>query len=97
MSHTLRDKTTSVKIIIIITFFLLLLLLLELLVMCLWGMRLMLFLTGWKAALAAEMVSLWICISVALFDFLSPVPVVVVAVEEGFMVDDDDDDDEEGS
>lgn len=27
---------------------------------------------GFKAALAAEMVSFWICISVALFDFLSP-------------------------
>lgn len=27
---------------------------------------------GFKAALAAEIVSLWICISVALFDFFSP-------------------------
>lgn len=36
---------------------------------CLWGI--MLARTGLKAALAAEMVSLWICIRVPFFDFRS--------------------------
>lgn len=38
--------------------------------LCLWGMILVL--TGFNAAFAAEIVSFWICINADLFDFFSP-------------------------
>lgn len=40
-------------------------------------------LTGFSAALATEIVSLWICINVALFDFFSP---SVVFVDIGWCI-----------
>lgn len=62
-------------------------------------------LTGFKAALAAEMVSFWICINVARFDFFSVAglpnaegrEVGGVAAGDGAVATADDDDDDAGA